>query len=342
MILAFRSYRWTIFLFLLCVVPSFAQSKSQIADSVKKMIADHRSRLAAADSSGEDEEAMFIRLELSKLVKAKEATALLEEAVANARTGDPGTEMMVRTQLAEHYEKVGNYRLAYAEAMAIVALGDEELTMQKGVSSRSDKNMLRAQAERDSLQRVWNAELAETVAIGSAAQERGQRWMLVAAGIGVLFLLTLLVVLYRSGQANKRFRAELDALRTEIVALKERRTEARIPASPPIAAAPPSAEVPVVAPFVGPPPVAEIDHMVVAMFKKMGPERLATLRDARARGDEAKVTRVVHTLKPQLVNFDPFFAELCARLTAPGAASNVQQWNTDLDAFEERVGRLLA
>ena len=42
-----------------------------------------------------------------------------------------------------------------------------------------------------------------------------------------------------------------------------------------------------------------MDATLLALFRKRAPERLVTLRDARARGDHEKVARVVHTLKPQ-------------------------------------------
>jgi hypothetical protein len=311
-------------------------------DSLKKVIADHRSSIHVADSMGDDEDAMFIRLQLATLVKPKEAITLLQEAVAAATSGDPGTEIMVRTQLAEQYELIGNHRLAYAEAMAVVALSNEELSVQREMAgSMASEQRVNAAAERDSLQKVWNQELANVEAHRSAAEERSQRWMWIAIGVGVFFLFSLVVVLYRSGRSSERIRAELDALRTEITALKEQRptNQVRVPL-PPVVPVP----EPVVAPAPTPHPTraAELDPVVLAMFRKMGPERLATLRDARARGDHDKVVRVVHTLKPHLVALDPDrFGPLCASLTEPSASGDRMRWNADLDRLEQGLLELL-
>jgi hypothetical protein len=249
---------------------------------------------------------------------------------------------MVRTRLAEHYERMGNHRLAYAEAREIMALGNEALSVQAEESgSRAERERANAITERDSLRQVWNEELTDAKVFGREAEERSRHWMFVAIGVGVVFLLSLVVVLSRSGRSSQRIRAELDALRSEITALKEQRptNQVRVP-SPPV--------VPVPEPFVAPAsrphptPAAELDPVVLAMFRKMGPERLATLRDARARGDHNKVTRVVHSLKPQLVNFDKeLFTDLCARITAPEATTNTVRWDADLGALEKGIAEVL-
>lgn len=324
--------------------PVLGRSGPQAADSLKKVIAGHRSLMHVADSLGDDEEALAARLQLAPLVKPKEATVLLKDAVTLAGKLDPVTEMQVRTQLAQHYERIGDHRSAYAEAMTIVALGEDERSAQQEASvSAARQQRAIAAVERDSLQQVWSEALSEAMAVGSEAEVRSQRWMWIAVGSGVLFLFTLGVVVRRSGRSDRKIRAELHDLRSEIVALKEHRTTEQVRVVPPPDLPLPG---PITAPVVPlapePSPAADIDPIVMAMFRKMAPERLSALRDARARGDKAKVLRVVHSLKPQLVNFDhERFTVLCARIVSPEAATEQARQDADLDALEQGIADVL-
>ena len=345
MLRAFRSLCWTVFLLLLCGTPAFAQSRALVADSLKKVIADHRSRLHIADSIGDSHRAVDLRLRLALMVKPKEALSLLQDASAIAESmGILEDEVIARRILAEHYERSGNYRAAYAEAMRVVELDNDRLAAQEEVAgANAEIGMANAAAELDSAQSKWRAELNVSKASVHEAEKHSQRWMLIAGGIGILFLLTLLIVLYRSGRSNQLFREELALLRSEFTTLKEQQPANQVRVTPPAAVPKPEPVViPPPAPVPAPTPIAAIDPLVVAMFQKMAPERLATLRDARARGDHAKVTRVVHSLKPQLVNFDnDHFTKLCARITAPEAYANEARWAADLDALESGIATVL-
>lgn len=344
MLRAFRSLCWTVFLLLFCGTPLLAQSKAQVADSLKKVVADHRSMLYVADAIGNSKAAMEIRSQLALLVKPKEAMALLQEAVAIADSADlMEEEVAARTQLAEYYESRGDHKAAYAEAMRIVALDNERLAAQaEGSATAADMRSASSAAERDSLQLIWNEAVTNARTLGHTAEERSDRWMWIAAGIGVFSLFTLLVTFHRSGRSNRLIRSELDGLRAEVTTLKEERPANQVRTVPPAIVAPlPPVQVPVTAPVVEPTLAAEIDPVVLAMFQKMAPERLTTLRDARARGDGAKVMRVVHSLKPQLVNFDAAFADLCARITAAEAPENMVLWAADLDALESGIATVL-
>jgi HPt (histidine-containing phosphotransfer) domain-containing protein len=78
--------------------------------------------------------------------------------------------------------------------------------------------------------------------------------------------------------------------------------------------------------------------MVLGLFQKRAPERLATLREARSAGDVDKVLRVLHTLKPQLVALDPDgVGALCAGL----AASGTMPAQSDLDRLESAIEQLV-
>lgn len=85
-----------------------------------------------------------------------------------------------------------------------------------------------------------------------------------------------------------------------------------------------------------------MDESLLALFRKRAPERLATLRDARARGDHEKVARVLHTLKPQLLALDEHGAgAVCLRLIAEGAQEDALRWQQDLDQLERSMEHLL-
>jgi hypothetical protein len=170
------------------------------------------------------------------------------------------------------------------------------------------------------------------------AEEAAVRWRWIAIGTGGLLVLVVIVLLYRSGRALRRIRKELTTVQAEVRTLMERprveHHEAPRQAAPVTVAAP---EPPPSAPVVPP------DDVLVAMFRKQAPERLATLRAARERADHEKTVRVVHSLKPQLVGFDgPRFAPLITRITAPDAAADTAKWNADLDALERGIAATLA
>ncbi len=345
MMFVLRSILCSALLLFLSDIPVVALSRAQVPDSTRKVIAGHRAALQVADSTGDGRVAVDLRLRLATMVKPKEALLYLQDAAAIGDSlGLLEEEVIARTRLAEQYERTGNHRSAYVEALRIVALGNEQHSTQaEEARSRADKDLASAAAERDSLQRIWKEEMSNAKAVGSEVEERSQRWMLIAVVIGLVFLITLFVLLYRSGRSNKRFRAELDGLRAEITTLKEQRPANQVRVTPPPTVPQPvPVLVPPPAPVPAPTPIAAIDPLVIAMFRKMAPERLATLRDARARGDHAKVTRVVHSLKPQLVNFhNDHFTELCARITAPEAYANEARWAADLDAFESGITAVL-
>ncbi|MEO8591589.1 MAG: Hpt domain-containing protein [Flavobacteriales bacterium] len=331
----------SLFLLLTClfVAPVLGQSHSALADSVKKVVADQRSRMHLADSTGDARTAVDARLTLAGMVKGKEALRLLEEAVAKADSAYLlDVEAMARTRLAEQYERMGNHREAYEEAMRLVTLGDERLSLQAMESGAFTSHALsQATAERDSLQRTWRKEIAEADEARGVSDARTERWMWITTGIGALCLIMLVVFLYRSTMVGKRTRSEIDELRAEIVALRTApKNRLREEPTMPVVPDPP---VPVAADTTK---ATALDDQVLAFFQKMAPERLRSLRDARSRGDNEKVVRVVHTLKPQLNAIDPvLYGDLCAAITAKDAVNDLPGWNADLDRLEAAVERLL-
>lgn len=326
-----------------------AQTAAERRDSLERLrsdIAEFNERIALADSAHDAKESARQRIMLAALVKRVQAIKLLQEAALIADTAAlPGDEeLRARRGLIELYKASGDWRKAFDEAQRTMVLSGQFAARE--AMSLVDAERMNTSAmlgERDFAMNTLAEERAKFEAEAKAAEQRGQRWMWVALGIGALFLITLLLVLWRSGRSNQRIRTELDSLRSEVTTLKEQRVLNRIRIEPP-------AEVLPVAPIVvstpvpvpEPAPLAAIDPVVLAMFQKMVPERLATLRDARARGDHEKVVRVVRTLKPQLVAMDAAgFGDLCATITAEGASLISQRWNSDLDRFERAVERLM-
>lgn len=90
------------------------------------------------------------------------------------------------------------------------------------------------------------------------------------------------------------------------------------------------------------PPDREGDPLT-ALFRRMVPERLKALKEARARGDREKMQRVVHSLRPQLVHHDaPRFEALCGRILAFDAAHPPAEWDAAFDAFILALEQALA
>lgn len=170
-----------------------------------------------------------------------------------------------------------------------------------------------------------------------------ERWMFLALGPGADLVLLLIIVLVRGGRHNKRIRSEMDALRAEITAMKAPpRNRIREQVIAPVTEPPPAVDVAVVPePIVA--DTSAMDATLLALFRKRAPERLATLRDARVRGDHEKVARVVHTLKPQLVALDENgLGALCLRITASDPARDPKELNSELDLLDRSIERLLA
>jgi hypothetical protein len=313
-------------------------------EAIKAAIIQHKADIVAADSTKDVTTAIRLRMALAELSKPKEAQMLYEEAVhLSDSTGRTEDELLARNGLARTLATRGQLKQAYEEALRIADKGAAWMAQQAEVSgSRADEITRAAGAQRDSLLTVMEEIRRNAQARTVDAEENAEFWMFFAVGILVLALVAMVLMVVMNGRTLRHQRAEVAALREELRALTDR-SQNRVREHVPPPSAAPSSVAPAVAPVVAPiPPPVVIDPLVVAMFRKQAPERLTTMRDARVRGDHEKVQRVVHTLKPQLVHFDPALAQLCARLTTPQAHSDVQRWNNDLDAFEAAVARSLA
>lgn len=338
-----------ILLFLIATHGSVSAQSAAVKDSLAQLRVDieaFKGRIAFADSTQDATESARQRIMLAPLCRRTEALRLYEEAafIADSADLDGDEELRARQGLVELYKAAGNWRKAFEEAERSMVLGaqfNSREAMQQAHLERMNTSAM--VGERDHAVSTLAAERARFDARMGEAEERSRLWMLIAAGIGVLFLLTLVVVLYRAGRSSKRVRAELSVLRAEVTALKDEASGNRVRVAPPVVQhAEPVVAAPIT-PVAEPAPIAAVDPVVLAMFQKMAPERLATLRDARARGDHDKVVRVVRTLKPQLVAIDEAtFGDLCAAISADGAALDAPSWNAAVDRLEAAVARLLS
>ncbi|MBK6830390.1 MAG: Hpt domain-containing protein [Flavobacteriales bacterium] len=322
-----------------------AQSAQARRDSLKKVVGDLRLRMDAADSTGDVRDAIDARLSLASVVKPNEALDLLEDAAAGAQSADLlELEVVVRKRLAEALAKSGKHARAFEEAMHVTALDEVRLAEQYlFLEARTDSALTRTTEQRDSLINNWQEELQEARHRESHMEATAERWMFIALGLALALMLMLLIVLVRGSRQNKRTRKEIEALRAEIVAMKEApKNRMREPAVVRVTETPVAVDAVAEAEPIGA-DTSVMDATLLALFRKRAPERLATLRDARARGDQEKVARVVHTLKPQLVALDENgLGALCIRITVGDASRDPKELNTDLDLLERSIEQLLS
>lgn len=294
------------------------------SDSLKAVMAEHRAAMVHADSIGDGYVAFEARMRLAEWTKQPEAFSLLEQAAALADSLQrPDFGAMAGRMLAKRYAASGRYAQAYAESLTADSL-DRLRELSEALDARTafDAERRQLEAAQDSLVNIAaQRERAMAQAIVEL-QEKADSWMMIALAVLLLGLLLVAWLLFRARSTSTKLHAGIEALRKEVGQLKESR-----PSPTRVVPEPPS-------------PVDEAMKPVVkGLFKQAATERLATLRDARQRGDTDKILRVVATLKPQLMAFDPDrFGPLITRLRASGAAANARQWTADLDALEEGVG----
>ena len=192
-------------------------------------------------------------------------------------------------------------------------------------------------ADREYLERAvrWRERTDMEQTVLRAANET-RTWMWVCGGALIIGAVSCLSLWLGGRGRHRRLAGEVKALRARIDALEQPRNRVREAAPPP-----PAPIIPVPTERIeeeAPPTV--LDPEVLAHVRKRAPERLATFREARARGDWEKAVRVVHTLKPLLTGLDEArFAPLCARLVAEGEAGT-SAWQTNADALEAALDGL--
>lgn len=319
------------------------RSVSERAQALKAAIAEQKAALLAADSSKDAGRSVQVRLALATLLKPKEAQVLLSEASALADSaGLQAEELSARKALVQSLADQGSMKRAYEEAMALSAVVERFGAVQVDASNaRSEDLRLLALAQRDSSEALAKAARRDAEERIADANDHAEFWMMVAIGSIILGVITVLVLLFTLRRELGRQREQVRALQVDLRAYTERQ---QIKLREPLVA-PPTVKVEEPrSPVITAPPAqaVEIDPMVDAMFRKQGPERLAALREARARNDHDKVRRVVHTFKPQLAGLAPELVVVASRIMASESAVTTEAWNADLDTFEKGVSALLS
>jgi hypothetical protein len=312
------------------MAPVLAQSSTP--DSIKAVIKAQRAALAKADSLGNASAAFEARMHLATLTGTAEAATLLHQAGAIADSLDrPDLGAMASRVLAARQAATGKFSAAYTAS--VVADSLQVVSSKREAALAEDqqgRELRRAELERDSVLQATGVRERGMARAITALQREADNWKYSAIAALATGLLLVIGLLYRMGRTSGKLRSAIAELRVEVEALKVR-------AAKPV----PKTEE---APASDAVQAADVAMQAVAAdkFRKDGPERLATLQDARKRGDNDKVLRVVASLKPQLLGFD---AERCAplitRLRRPEAAADPVQWNADLDALEVAVRELM-
>jgi HPt (histidine-containing phosphotransfer) domain-containing protein len=336
----FRAAVWLLlFMGTMAGVPAQDMEREQL----KQAIEEHRTHIRAADSTGDAREAARQRIMLAPLVKAVEARKLYEQAAAIADSAElvEDEELRARQGLMELHRAKGNWRAAYEEGAKIIEL-TAQWQQRQALLALDEEQALgqRAVAQRDSVLADLAAVRNDAALQLEALRQQQETWKWASIMVALIGALILATFVWSSGRSRKRIRADIEALRAEIAASRVQPLN-RVRERP----TPPSGLPPDAAPAVeAPRPITakEPDRLVLEIFRTAAPERLSTLKQARAKGDTDKVVRVVHTLKPQLVALDPDrFGPLCASLTEPGASGDRMRWNADLDRLEQGLQQLL-
>lgn len=331
-----------------------AQAQDEAPVLAKDTVALLEQRIAEADSAGDAVAGATLRMELAGLVKPFQGLKLVQEAAIglDSAATSPELAMRVHRELAERYTSSSALEKAGREWAEVARLSD--VLRSEAASAVEQAHFMNAVAQGriDSLTTalsVAKADHRNAIENLMAEQARREEYALYAM-IGGLVLLLLSVLFF--SLHIRRQRAELKEVRQELTWLRmvaKKGTEPTVVATSVAPPAPPKVELPQV---VQPPPVSpapavaaertEEDAMLLALVRRRGVERLQTLREARATGDNDKVVRVVHTMKPQLVSLDaPYFTELCGRLVSTDPRMDPARWAEDLDRFEAGMTRVI-
>lgn len=324
-----------------------AQAAQQRTDTLRARIAALKAELPGIDATGIPVRRIEARIALAELVNAREAIGYLSAAVLLADSaGDAEARLEARAKLMERYRAAGDPRRALMEAVRILEL---QRLLAEADSARHAREVaelsLAAGQERDSLRIAHEAELSAIKDALAQALDRSatKEAMLVGAAVLVVALMVAILLMRRRQRRFKaRQVADLEALHAqlkELATVVEGLSRAVDKPSPSATLA--EAGLDAGASVIVSTPEPALDPMVLALFKRQAPERMATLQAARAADDYEKVLRVLHSLRPQLDALDPAgLGALGAQLRAmqPGDPS----WQSGLDALMERIAALLA
>lgn len=299
-----------------------------------------RRNVETADSSKWAGARVEARWKLAEIERPEKAIALLKEAAALAdSSGLIPLELESRTRLRDAFAEGKDWKNAFAQSLLAQGLTERRDAATASTALHGAFTEIeRAQVRADSVAQVLRQERLNTEQALLRASHETRSWMWVSVGAVIIGAVSCLVLWLGGRGRHRRLADEVKALRARIDALEQPRNRVRETTAPlpgTIAAEQPAHAQEIV-------PQTVFDPEVLAHLRKRAPERLATFREARARGDWEKAVRVVHTLKPVLAGLDePRFAPLCARLVTEGTAGS-PAWLTDADALESALDDLLS
>lgn len=299
-----------------------------------------RRNVETADSSKWAGARVEARWKLAEIERPVKAIALLKEAASLAdSSGLIPLELESRTRLRDAFAEGKDWKNAFAQSLLAQGLTERRDAATASTALHGAFTEIeRAQARADSIAQVLRQERLNAEQALLHAGHETRSWMWVSVGAVIIGAVSCLVLWLGGRGRHRRLADDVKALQARIDALEQPRNRVReevLPLTGTIAAEPPAHPEDIL-----PQPV--FDPEVLAHLRKRAPERLATFREARARGDWEKAVRVVHTLKPVLAGLDePRFAPLCARLVAEGTAGS-PTWLTDADSLESALDDLLS
>lgn len=333
---------WVLLPVLLLVVALLSPSLSPAQDLTpaerKEAIAEHKARIAWADSAGDAEVAARYRIMLAPLLPSAQARRVYEEAATIADSARlVGDEALRAHQgLMDLYAGQGNWRKAFEESRTVQQLQARQHQRELEFAVAEERSRMEmVEVRRDSLASVWREENEGVIAERDLFRDTARRWQLITMVALVVVLVIGLLGFIAARKQRRVLEVRMQQLTQEVERLRAGMATTVVPPVP----APPAVAAVVPEPVQAPvaPEVGE-DNVLLGMFRKQAPERLQALRAARSTGDHDKVRRVVSALRPQLFALDELrFAPLHAAITAAGAASDTDTWNATLDRFERAL-----
>jgi len=325
---------------------ALAQSRPERNGPPRPTKAAVAAELARIDSAGDASQSIDARMRIAELLKGKEALILLQDAAVRADSvQDRWRSSEARTKLVDRYRASGDNKRALAEALRIIESERQGRALESEQEAGEVADLIQAhQHELDSLIAVHEqSALASSNELGHARKAIAQREVIiiVVAAIGIVLLLFAILLLRRSHRrAMDKLRKEVNGSQARISALAQdmQRMARQMEEQRAVPQAIPASEAPT---HVVEKEAPAHDPMVLALFKRQAPERIAALHAARAAGNHEKVLRVLHSLRPQLDALEPDgLGASCARLRDMQPSDS--GWHAGLEELMAGISALLA
>lgn len=290
--------------------------------------ADHRMRanvrLAFAQASGGTS---------ADAIEALEQAALLADSAS-----DRALEREVQRALVLAHATRGSSdaaALASARAEALTDSIASDLNSARLEAVRSELDSARG-AQRDTINTLSNA-LVRTQQRAEADQERLVMYIGILIGVLAVTLIALAFLLRSLLHRLRKLKADRISAQAQVSQLTARieALERSKPAQAPPAPVPVPPQRPVEAPATA---AVNEDEVLSAMFLRMVPEKLETLREARSRGDQDKCVRVLRSMRSWLLHQDAVrFGALFDQLGGLSGPEHSAQRDALFDQFEQTI-----